>query len=410
MAEPAQTTARRSGRWVYLVGILAFLAYAAWIMGPYLRSIIVRDATVTTWLNWSTAPIEGRITWRSFGVERKVGSDGVIARIENPHVSLHALEEHVIRIELAQARVQQLEAFLEEIQQLDRERADLKGNYADTFRAQLDAEISSVERKIKVFENRLALMRNIAARKVTLSNQGLVSEIVAHEDAIRVSNLEFDLAELQERLDQARVRRQAADKGVFIDRNGGDPDWVRGSRMDLKLEKKRARLELREAEAELNQARLDVEASQRDLERLSEATIHVPPGSIVWSEPVATGATVVSGQTIAAWLDCSVLMIDVPVADPEVSLIRPGMQADVILEGDTEVRKADVLLTRGSASTLGAEDLAAVAKGRHDGVAQVLLEFSHEADNFEECPVGRAAYVDFLDIGLIEVIRARLRL
>ncbi len=69
-----------------------------------------------------------------------------------------------------------------------------------------------------------------------------------------------------------------------------------------------------------------------------------------------------------------------------------------------------VLITRGSASTLGRKDLAAVAKGRRDGVAQVVLEFSDAHDSFEVCPVGRAAYVDFLDIGLIEVIRARLRL
>jgi hypothetical protein len=62
MTEPAQPAKRRSGRWIYLVGILAFLAYAGWIMGPYLRSIIVRDATVTTWLNWSASPIEGIVT------------------------------------------------------------------------------------------------------------------------------------------------------------------------------------------------------------------------------------------------------------------------------------------------------------------------------------------------------------
>jgi len=113
---------------------------------------------------------------------------------------------------------------------------------------------------------------------------------------------------------------------------------------------------------------------------------------------------------VAEWLDCSVLMIDVPVADAEVSLLKPGMEADVILEGETETRRAKVLLTRGSASTLDKQDLAAVAKGRRDGVAQVLLEFSHARDSFDVCPVSRAAYVDFLDIGLIEVIRARLRL
>ncbi|MCH8914116.1 MAG: hypothetical protein IIA33_11180, partial [Planctomycetes bacterium] len=60
-----------------------------------------------------------------------------------------------------------------------------------------------------------------------------VSEIVADEEAIRASSLELDLARLQESLDQAGVRREAADKGVFITLEGDDPTWVRGSRMEL---------------------------------------------------------------------------------------------------------------------------------------------------------------------------------
>jgi hypothetical protein len=103
-------------------------------------------------------------------------------------------------------------------------------------------------------------------------------------------------------------------------------------------------------------------------------------------------------------------MIDVPVSDAEVSLLKPGMDADVVLEGESVTRAARVLLTRGSASTLERDDLVALAKGRHEGVAQVLLEFSDDRDRFEDCPVGRAAHVDFPDIGLIDVIRARLRL
>jgi HlyD family secretion protein len=410
MPESTQAVARRSGRWIYLVGLLGFLAYAGWIMGPYLRSIIVRDATVTTWLNLSASPIEGTVEWRPIAIGRRVDGDGVILQVENHHLSRHGLEEHEVRVGLARGRVQELEYFLTEIEQLDQERADLKAQYANTFRAQLDAEIASLERKITVYTSRLEVMRKIAARKVTLASKGLVSDIVADEDAVRVSTLEFDLAELQEHLDQARVRRKAADEGVFIDANGEDPAWVRGSRMELKLEKKRARLELRQAQAELSLAEADVKDAKTDIERLSKATVRVPPGSILWSEPVATGATVESGQTVAEWLDCAVLMIDVPVADAEVPLIKPGMEADVVLEGETETRRAKVLVTRGSASTLGRNDLAAVAKGRREGVAQVLLDFSHEHEGFEECPVGRAAYVHFDDVGLIDVIRARLRL
>jgi len=138
--------------------------------------------------------------------------------------------------------------------------------------------------------------------------------------------------------------------------------------------------------------------------------VRAPPGSVVWSVYVGSGAAVKAGTPVAEWLDCSVLMIDVPVSDAEVSLIRRGMDADVVLEGESETRKASVLLTRGSASTLGRHDLVALGKGRHEGVAQVLLKFSDGYDGFEDCPVGRATYVDFPDVGLIDVIGARLRL
>ena len=135
-----------------------------------------------------------------------------------------------------------------------------------------------------------------------------------------------------------------------------------------------------------------------------------PPGSVIWSERVAPGATVRAGDPVAEWLDCSILMVDVPVADAEVPLIRPGMRAEVILEGEPVTRTASVLLTRGSASTLGRDDLAALAKGRREGVAQVLLELPHEPGDSRTARSGRAAYVDFPEIGLIDVIRARLRL
>ncbi len=86
------------------------------------------------------------------------------------------------------------------------------------------------------------------------------------------------------------------------------------------------------------------------------------------------------------------------------------MEADVILAGETIVRKGSVLLTRGSASTLDRKDLVAIAKGRGEDVAQVVIDISHERENFENCPVGRATFVDFPDIGLLDIVSAWLRL
>ncbi len=40
----------------------------------------------------------------------------------------------------------------------------------------------------------------------------------------------------------------------------------------------------------------------------------------------------------------------------------------------------------------------------------MLLTLGTDPSEFDRCPVGRAAYVEFPDVGLIDILRARLRL
>ncbi|NIA72473.1 HlyD family efflux transporter periplasmic adaptor subunit [Pelagibius litoralis] len=410
MVEPSRAMPMKSSRWVYGLAILGFLVYVAWIMGPYLRSVIVRDAAVTSWLNVATSPIDGKLEFKPQAAEGAVGPDGIIVLIRNDRMSRKPLIEAQIQVDYASARVKELQAFLDDIIVLDQDRAALKSRYADIFRSQLEEEIAGMEREINVTRKQLELINRIAARHETLVANGNVSQSATDEIWLRVSELDWQLAQLQNDLAYARVRREAANNGVFATLDGEDPDWVRGERLELKLQKKEGRLELRQAEAALATAKAALRDAETDYARLTEDSVRAPAGSILWNQKAAPGATVRSGEPVAEWLDCSVLMIDVPIADAEVHLIKAGMGAEIILEGDSTVREGRVLLTRGSAFTLGRNDLAALAKGRAKGTAQALLDFSHERENFEDCPVGRAAYVDFPDIGLIDVIRARLRL
>ena len=69
--------------WAF-VGLAILLAYAAWIGTPYLRSVVVRDAAVTTWINTTSAPIDGFLAGKPLHVGDNVGTDGLIATIENP--------------------------------------------------------------------------------------------------------------------------------------------------------------------------------------------------------------------------------------------------------------------------------------------------------------------------------------
>lgn len=407
---PDNVQSRNVGRWIYMLAGMVLLAYVLWMMGPYLQSIIVRDAAVTSWSHKATAPIDGQLELKPLSAGQIVEPDGVVSLVRNDRVSHQTLTETESRVDLARSTTSELQNYLTDIVQLDEERGALKAQYANIFRAQLDAEIAGLERRIALADDQLGTMRRISLRSEALKQRGTGSEAKLDEERVRVSDLEHDLAEEIALLNYAKVRRQAADSGVFITAAGEDPEWARGWRLELKLEKKGARLELQKAQAELEQALAAKEAAAQDFERLTEGAVTAPPGTVIWSALLAPGVTVHAGAAVVEWVDCSVLLVDVPVSDAEVSLLTPGMAADVVLEGESVTRRARVYLTRGSGSTLGRDDLAALAKGRRNGVAQALLELPHDGRGFEECPVGRAAHVDFPDIGLIDVIRARLRL
>ena len=72
--------------------------------------------------------------------------------------------------------------------------------------------------------------------------------------------------------------------------------------------------------------------------------------------------------------------------------------------------RAHVTNIRGAAETIGAADLAAVAKGRNRGDGQVLLKLDAGRDDYTICPVGLAAYVHFPTAGVLAVLAARLGL
>src|SRR5215510_6446663 len=94
------------------LGLGALLAYAGWIGGPYLQSIILRDAAVTTWISVATAPIRGTVAAAPLQPGQRVGADGRLLRIDNPILDgtpLATAEADVVaagsRVTAANARV-----------------------------------------------------------------------------------------------------------------------------------------------------------------------------------------------------------------------------------------------------------------------------------------------------------------
>src|SRR5689334_17898040 len=94
-----------SPRLVVGLGLAALLAYISWIGGPYLRSIIVRDAAVTTWINIVRAPIDGYLDANPLRPGDRVGSDGRITGLDNPLADGTGLAEALARRDAAIARL-----------------------------------------------------------------------------------------------------------------------------------------------------------------------------------------------------------------------------------------------------------------------------------------------------------------
>jgi multidrug resistance efflux pump len=292
----AESRGFRTGRrfWA-LVGLAALLGYVAWIGAPYLRSVVVRDAAVTTWIDVVASPIRGFVDKDPLHAGDRVGADGRIATVENP-------------IEDA------------------------------TPVARAEAELERAKQRVRGFQELLPSL---------------------------------------------------------------DGDAAARARAEMKLED--AKVVAATAETILASAKSAYEQAHRQ-------TITAPPGALVWSLIASPGATVQPGTPIASWINCSIMLVDVPVSDVELALLRKGSPARVVIEGERRTRHGSVFITRGAAATIGADDLAALAKGRHPGIGQVLVKLEPSPADVEACPIGVAAYVDFPEIGIVDMLRARLRL
>jgi multidrug resistance efflux pump len=252
--------------------------------------------------------------------------------------------------------------------------------------------------------------RNLAERTRSVTESGYRSMDYRDDAQIRLSSAESELEAERHAVERLKRRRIAADQGLFLTADGASLDWAYADRRDAKTEVKRARLQLEAAQAELEVADKALAAAREAWRLQHQAPVVAPPGSILRSIIVGSGATVGVGDPVAKWIDCHDLFVDAPVSDAALPLIPLDSEADVILEGESRWRHAHVAELRGAAETVGATDIAAVAKGRHGGDGQVLLKLENEEPAFATCPVGRAAYVHFPTAGVLDVLWARLGL
>jgi len=395
---------------VVLLSLVVLAVYVTWIAGPYLRSIIVRDAAVTSWINPLTAPIDGYVGPDILRAGDRVGADELVGTIEFTDADATAIAQARAALEAAKGRQAALTQLVEDLDKVVAERRAQLAAFAAAFNQDLDARILAANNNIALIRSRLVLEKAQAERLDTLAASGTAS--LASADAANAQALEYErsLEDMQSVISRATLRRTAAGVGVFLLEDGTDAGDAVRDLDDSIVALHQAKAELAAMNSEVVAAREVVNAAIASYRRALMTPVLAPPNAMIWSLISAPGQTVRAGTPIAMWVDCSVMLIDVPVSDVELALLRRGGAADVLLDGGSLTRDGTILLIRGSAATLGRDDLAALAKGRTTGVGQVLVSLAPTPEDIELCPIGLAAYVDFPGIGLLDVLRARLRL
>ncbi|HEX2524882.1 MAG TPA: HlyD family efflux transporter periplasmic adaptor subunit [Geminicoccus sp.] len=365
---PADRHGKLPHRGFWWIGLALLAGYVGWMIAPYVRSVITRDAAVTSWIHVATATIRGTVAELPVNVGRRVKPDGRIAVIRNAIADRTALSEAEAKVALEEANVHELDLQLDQLAKLQSERQELVERHVKVLADDLDVTVTGARKELALIGERLALVRSMTDRKIALGRTGTASQAAIDEAKVEVMELALLQVEPEGILARAELRLRAIAEGIPLLENGNDPDWAMRSVAALKLELTRATSDLAGAQAKLLEARAVAKAAGEAYEKASVGIVSVPPDALVWSIIAGAGSTVDVGAPVAKWVDCSIMLVDVPVSDVEAALVRPSMPADVMLEGENRVRRAEVLLARGAAATIGDVDLAAIAKGRRPGI------------------------------------------
>jgi CRP-like cAMP-binding protein/multidrug resistance efflux pump len=411
ISDSGPKTARASSRrlrWAALGLLFLMTLFLGWNAAPYVRSVITRDAVVTTWTNVATSPIRGQVAGPLPAPGERLGTDGRIVTVRDFQADEGSAARSAAEVRRLGAEIAMLEAHVSELERIDESLAARAREHADVFKKNLEIEIDGVRRELSSIDDQLDLARAEAGRKSTLLKEGTGAASAVDRAMAEVRELERVRSELEKEVASAQQRRRAVEHGVFITSSGDDPDWAYDNRESMRLEIEHAKHAMADMRIRLIEARANGEVARDLLKRRSVAEVTVPPGSLVWSVFIDADATVAAGQPLLAWIDCRVLLVDVPVSDMELALLQQGTMAEVILEGEKQVRKGIVMLVRGSASTLDRADLVAVTNDRTGSDGQVLL--SIDLSDLPGCPVGRKASVEFPESSLLGILRSRLRL
>jgi hypothetical protein len=371
-----------------------------------LYNMFYRDAVLTTWANVATAPISGTVEVLDARPGYRPGQAKAVARIVNAAIDRSGVIRAETAVEQAAARLAELTTYDARIAALAGEWQERRKQYADGFRRDLELKVQELDRRVSLLQERTAIAEIASRRKGTLRLSGNASQ--ADEDAAISSHrdLQATLADTMKERERTQHRRDLANRGIFLQEDGKEPEWSWRSIDEIRLEAAKTTRAVRDAQQDLATAKENLAKEQRNLSAASEASIMLPVGATVWSAAATAGAFADRGDRLFTWINCAQLLVDVPVTEITATLVKEGSVARVTLEGEPEPRDGVVVMSRPSSSRLTKGELISV-RGWRESAAQILVRLDN-APSLQDCPIGRRAFVRFPGLNFIQFMRAYL--
>lgn len=374
---------------------------------PHARSLVVRNAVITSYLGDIKSPINGRIEHINFppGSLAKAHVPAIV--IHNDRISRGNLAQLEARHQAAELEVDRMRASLERVHAMAASRHTDLEEIVEAIAADLNRQLQQADNEAHAREADLQSASSALQRAQALNQQKLLSEA-----AVEIAEAAYEnalAARSGNRLTRKRLAQQLEEirRDVFqIDL----PDGVLFTRQlvqQLDLEVIQLERQLRASEAELQSLGAEYTAAATAFERASVADVEVQAGSGIWNVYTTAGTWTTEGSTLLSVVNCERLLVDIAVDDATLELIEPGQGVRVRLFGTFNYLAGEVVLVRGSA---GLGDLPVLAaevqdRGYRNGRVLARLDPSQPAGKpGQSCAIGRTAYAEFEDINLFQML------
>lgn len=400
------------GRALRLAFAAALILTAAWIYLPGILGTVSADAIVNGRTISVLSPIEGTVTIAPPAEGTAVRAGTVIAEVRNPAVD---------RSFLLQSR-----AELEALREKNRSALDLADGLAALEErlvaerdAQRTAQLAQLQLRLREEEAGIAAADAVAAdaerevqRKLSLLQAGAISEQLV-EKARNEANRAHSEADRQRRIaDRLRYDLEAVGRGALMSDQQFDLQQLQRRIDEVGMRRTEVAAQIREQRARQHELEGNIAAEEARIAARMAARVVAPVDAVVWRSMAVAGGRVAADAPLVTLIDCSQLVVHAKLPTRRFDEIRPGAAAWVRVLGGEGPRRAVVRDLRGMGGSDQGDRFAAPIPviGRDEFLATLAFADGTDAHNAAEfCGVGRSAEVSLeLPAGPVTAALGRL--